>query len=67
MIRQLDSRITASGDVIELVWNDETDSTELRVHPPEGEARTVSVDKEHAADCFRHPYVYLPVPAGSAA
>jgi hypothetical protein len=65
MIHELDSRITADGDCIELVWNDATDSVELRVNRPAGESLQVEVPKDRAADVLKHPYLYLPAsPAG---
>jgi hypothetical protein len=60
MIRELDSRLSAEGDEIRLVWNDETDSVELRIAPAAGAEVLLRISKERAADAFRHPYAYLP-------
>ncbi len=60
MIRELDSRITSEGDVIELVWNDATDSVELHVRPASGaEPQHVAVPRDRALDAFGHPFAYL--------
>ena len=60
MIRELNSRQTQDGEVIVLMWNDETDSVELRVESSAGLAQSTVVRRERAADAFRHPYAYLP-------
>lgn len=61
MIRELDSRTTDSGDLVSLVWNDATDSVELRVQRAAGtEPICLKVPPDRAREAFTHPYVYLP-------
>ena len=59
MYRELDTRTNADGDLVTLLWNEDTDSLELRVEPATGATLVARVTKERAVDAFRHPYLYV--------
>jgi hypothetical protein len=59
MKHELDVRLTAEGETVALVWDDESNGVELSVEDSEGRHRTVRVEGRKALDAFRHPYLYL--------
>jgi hypothetical protein len=61
MRRELDTRMTAEGDTVVLVWDDERDRLELQLEDAHGSSvRTAAINADDALDAVRHPYLYLP-------
>jgi len=58
VLRELDTRITTDGDRVTLLWNDEADTLELVIEPPDGLASITPVRRERGHDAFWHPYLY---------
>jgi hypothetical protein len=60
MFVELDTRYN-DGLMVKLEWDRDTGETQIVVHDARAQSRTAFVvPPVHAADAFRHPFMYAP-------